>query len=235
MDFQFRSLGIICLFRRHEFYFNALHHCQPACRLRHLKSAYLILKVCKVFLMVKQSMKLRIETKKWCAAALSLLVLAQGAQAVCPPQSILTRPDSRYELVQNTAGAEVRDRITGLIWQRCALGMTWNGTDCIGQAVAHTWLGALQATSQLPPNPVAGMSSWRLPNDSELLSLVERACTQPAINSQWFPSTPPNWFWSSTPGSGQSDDAWYADFGDGDGYSGYKNDLAFVRFVRTGS
>lgn len=178
-------------------------------------------------------MKFKIESTPWLTATLCAFSLQ--AHAACPPQSVPSRPDSRYELVAKSAGGEVRDKITGLIWQRCAVGMAWTGEDCVGTPVGHTWLQALQSASQSLGSVVPGATRWRLPSDSELLSLVERACTHPAINSRWFPSTPPNWFWSSSPGGRQSEDAWYADFGDGDGYSGYKNDIAFVRLVRSGS
>lgn len=36
-----------------------------------------------------------------------------------------TAPDSRYELLND--GKEVRDKKTGLIWQRCSLGQIWDG------------------------------------------------------------------------------------------------------------
>lgn len=179
-------------------------------------------------------MKLRIGTPDWLRTAWCALAWAPLAHAACPPQSVPSRPDSRYEVVQNSQGSEVRDKTTGLIWQRCALGMVWTGTDCVGTPSGYTWLQALQAASQTPASVVPAASRWRLPSDSELLSLVERSCTNPAINSRMFPSTPSNWFWSSSPGGRQSDDAWYADFADGDGYSGYKNDIAFVRLVRSG-
>ena len=49
----------------------------------------------------------------------------------------ITTPDSRYELLN--AGAEVRDTMTNLVWQRCRLGQHWNGSDCTGVAVKYTW------------------------------------------------------------------------------------------------
>jgi Protein of unknown function (DUF1566) len=188
-----------------------------------------------IFFDAGEAMKLRTRTQQFVVTTVCALILMQGANAGCPPQSILTRPDSRYELVEDSLGAEVRDKITGLIWQRCSVGMVWTGTDCVGEPTGHTWIQALQSASKVTSSAVAGKSRWRLPSDGELLTLVERSCTQPAINLHWFPSTPPSWFWSSSPGARKSDDAWYADFGDGDGYSGYKDDIAFVRLVRSGS
>ena len=43
-------------------------------------------------------------------------------QAACFSDSPLTRPDSRYEAA-NASGSEVKDKETGLVWQRCVVGM----------------------------------------------------------------------------------------------------------------
>jgi hypothetical protein len=158
-----------------------------------------------------------------------------SAHAECNPSAPLTRPNTRYEAVPGTQESEVLDKVTGLVWQRCPIGMKWTGQDCTGDAKGHTWLQALQAAAAAPPSTDAVLGTWRLPSNSELLSLVERSCANPAINTNWFPSTPPTWMWSSSPGANRSDDAWYADFADGDGFSGFKGDVAYVRLVRGAS
>lgn len=147
-----------------------------------------------------------------------------------------TRPDSRYELVTGAtpAGSEVRDKVTGLIWQRCVQGMTWNGSTCSGVAIMRDWGAALDqgrtavATSATPATP------WRVPNRVELLSLPERACHLPAINTAWFPAEPGGWVWSSSPLSDYPERAWnvYFDYGN-DSYAN-KGDAGAVRLVRSG-
>ncbi|MBD3768229.1 MAG: DUF1566 domain-containing protein, partial [Gammaproteobacteria bacterium] len=107
------------------------------------------------------------------------LLLASAVQAqTCNPSSIQkTKPDSRYELL--SGGAEVKDKKTGLIWQRCPLGMSWNGTTCAGTATPYNWENALAQAATEATNT---SKPWRLPNLKELKSLVETACYGQAIN-----------------------------------------------------
>ena len=136
-----------------------------------------------------------------------LLALSRIAQAACNANIPLTRPDSRYEAVTGAtpAGSEVRDKVTGLVWQRCVVGMLWDGTTCTGTASTHDWQQALEvarnATASTAATGATGATAaWRVPNIIELFSLGERACYIPAINTTWFPATPTDRsFWSSSP------------------------------------
>lgn len=160
-----------------------------------------------------------------------------GAVQVCNSNMALTRPDSRYETVAGTtpAGSEVRDRVTGLIWQRCVQGMAWSGSTCTGTATTHnSWMTALELARTATPTTAATVTLWRLPNKTELFSLPERACASPAINATWFPADPGGWAWSSSPVSGSVDGAWYVLFSDGGGYTGGSKGFAGqVRLVRS--
>jgi hypothetical protein len=128
----------------------------------------------------------------------ALMACSASAWAACHADLALTRPDSRYEAVAGSDGAEVRDKVTGLIWQRCVLGMSWNGSSCSGTATTYTWTQALDAARTATASPVAGAQAWRLPNHKELFSLAERACSSPALNSRWFPGTQ-TMTWTSSP------------------------------------
>lgn len=169
-------------------------------------------------------------------SAIGVLLLAtlwQQVAAQCNPDIPLTRPNHRYEAVPGTNGEEVLDKSTGLIWQRCPMGMNWDGKTCAGKPNVYTWLGALQVARSAKFNintPYFGR--WRLPYNQELLTLVDRTCFEPAINRLWFPATPPTWFWSSTPGAGLAMDAYYVDFYDGEGFNGFKDEKAYVRLSR---
>ncbi|HIH0815960.1 TPA: DUF1566 domain-containing protein [Vibrio cholerae] len=124
----------------------------------------------------------------------------------------------------------VTHHTTGLIWHRCSLGQSWDGTDCTGTATTFTWQQALAAGAQ---NTLGGFSDWRLPNKNELASIVEYRCFRPAINSQAFPNTPSAWYWSSSPYAYSSYYAWHVDFDYGDvGYG--RSGLNHVRLVRAG-
>lgn len=109
-------------------------------------------------------------------------------QAACFDNSPLTRPDSRYEAA-NDSGSEVKDKVTGLVWQRCIHGMQWNGSACTGAAAAQDWATATQTASQ---------AKWRLPTQAELEGLSEKSCSDPALNQTWFGSGPLGWVWTST-------------------------------------
>ena len=126
------------------------------------------------------------------------------------PQLVMAQP-----WVISASGSEVTDQKTGLIWRRCAEGMTWSGTTCTGAALPYTHVSALQlATTQATATGVA----WRLPNIKELASLSEKSKSNPAIDATAFPATPSNWFWSSTPdaaGGSLLSNAWSVRFSDG--------------------
>ncbi len=177
--------------------------------------------------------------RAWLLAGLTGLVVFNGvAQAVCNDKMPLTRPDSRYDEVTGSSGAEVRDKVTGLIWQRCVVGMSWNGATCTGTASSLTWQNALDAARTASKSTVLGATAWRAPNYAELRSLSELACLEPAINTTWFPATPPNETWSSsTVATLLNHTAWSIHFGRGDTVPGLGSAAgsAFrVRLVRSG-
>ena len=160
---------------------------------------------------------------------LTLLVsMVSVAQAqTCNPNIVRTAPDSRYELVVGSGGSEVLDKQTGLIWQRCSLGQTWNGTTCAGAASTHTWTEALARAKALG-------NGYRLPNIRELKSLTEKACVAPAINNTFFPNTASEGYWSASPLAYDHGYAWDVYFNYG-GVYGYDKDYGhYVRAVRAG-
>lgn len=151
-------------------------------------------------------------------------------------------PNDRYEVVANSNGAEILDKQTRLIWQRCSLGQTWDGSTCTGTATSHKWIDALTKAKSLG-------SRYRLPNIKELMSLQEEACWDSSINETLFPAMPKSTperpitpYWSATPSdynnsvSGSNDNAymvWYADFRSARTSLGSRiTDFYYVRAVR---
>ncbi len=128
-------------------------------------------------------------------------------------------------------GQEVTDTKTGLIWRRCAEGMTASGGTCTGTASTFTHEAALtRASTQATATGVA----WRLPNVKELSSITDKSRINPAIDTVAFPATPANWFWSSSPYVFDAGVAWVVSFSDGlVGVNGRDNS-SFVRLVRAG-
>lgn len=99
----------------------------------------------------------------------------------CKKDSIYNSlPNERFEILGN--GSEVKDKVTGLIWQRCSIGKTWNGMTCTGTATTHTWQQALTVAKNLG-------GGYRLPNIKELQSIIEYQCVYPTTNITIFPDT----------------------------------------------
>lgn len=165
--------------------------------------------------------------KTWLKPFSCALILATSSLAhaqTCRTDSILaTTPDSRFEIISN--GSEVKDKVTGLIWQRCSMGQTWDGNTCTGTATSHTWQQALTVAKNLG-------NGYRLPNIKELKSIVERQCYNPTINSKVFPNTQSSVYWSSSPYANNNNDAWGVNFYNGPDGGNYKNNRHYVRAVR---
>lgn len=131
-------------------------------------------------------------------------------------------------------GAVVTHNTTGLMWMRCALGQKWlEEKGACGQDDAserlYSWPEALIIAHS---TPVAGYADWRLPNKNELASIVERACTGPAINEDIYPDTPLAYFWTSTPSLSVEGFAWRINFTTGTMVPSEQTNRHHVRLVR---
>jgi len=106
-------------------------------------------------------------------------------------------------------GSEAYDAATNLTWKRCGVGQEFTDGSCRGGEPGFKW-DAAQRT---------GDSTWRVPNDKELETLIDPAKADkgesPAIDTVVFPgikaSTPP--FWTSSHSNGIT--AWYVRFSKG--------------------
>ncbi len=135
-------------------------------------------------------------------------------------------PDPRF--VDNADGT-VTDRLTGLVWLKDAscFGLSiWNQAllDCSGLAS-----GACGLTDGSSPG------DWRLSNLDELLSLLDRSQTAPALPSgNPFTGVQTSTYWSSTTSAASNGSAWFV-FLD-DGYSDFnpKDTAYYVWPVRGG-
>jgi hypothetical protein len=166
--------------------------------------------------------------------ALALALAGALAAPVAPAQTCYgdirrSAPDARY--VVNAAQRTVLDQQTGLTWKRCLEGRS--GANCgLGNAVGLTWGAALRRAEA---STHAGYKDWRVPNRKELESLVEVACSGPAINLSVFPNDPEYGVWASSPFASYANNAWAVHFNYGDSYyddRSYGNNA--VRLVRGG-
>jgi len=139
-------------------------------------------------------------------------------------------PDHRYTL---HGDGTVTDIATGLMWQRCSLGQTWDGSTCNGSASTYKWQGALP---QGDSNSFAGYNDWRLPNVNELLSIAAYDRHTPAINTTVFPNTPSGNYWSSSPDARLNYAAAFVGFHYGRSFSDGNRSATYyaVRLVRGG-
>ena len=154
----------------------------------------------------------------------------------------------------------VKDSRTGLEWMRCSLGQQWSATanTCTGDIKKFNWQGAQDISKKF--NSMVGndgKADWRVPTVRELQSIrycskgfdtsmedlkdgqpkVPYSCNngsgKPSIDVATFPSTPDAWYWSSTPSSGSSSNAWSVFFFNGLIYDYYPRSYYYVvRMVR---
>ncbi|MBJ6922970.1 DUF1566 domain-containing protein, partial [Vibrio cholerae] len=96
---------------------------------------------------------MRTINRHWLRAfVLLVLLLAANAQAssLCAngnENTAITATTPNTAFSDNGDGT-VTHHTTGLIWQRCSLGQSWDGTDCTGEATTFTWEEALAAAAQ---------------------------------------------------------------------------------------
>ena len=132
----------------------------------------------------------------------------------------------------------ITDTTTGLVWDKCSRGQVWDNTTppgtCTGTANSHTWAAALTEATAANSASHRGQADWRLPNRTELESLVQINAVSPAIDGTYFPATPSNWYWTSTTFAPDPADAWNVAFNNGYAFAHNKTNTNHVRLVRSG-
>ncbi|WP_440905509.1 DUF1566 domain-containing protein [Catenovulum sp. SX2] len=161
----------------------------------------------------------------------SLALMTNFAHAFCSDEVATTVDTSAY--VVDSENGLVTEAATGLMWQMCNYGETWQASAarCDGVAKTVNWQQALQASEQ---TSVAGYDDWRLPNVKELMQIIERSCAEPATQDSLFPSTKNEVYWTSSPVFNTSIDnlVWTVHFKEGSNAQKDKSNFNFVRFVR---
>lgn len=165
--------------------------------------------------------------KRLITLLLSLGIMAQASGQECLTNAVESTPDEGFSpFVTGT----VLHIPTGLIWQRCAVGQTWTGETCSGEAEQLTWQQALVYARDYDAELLEG---WRVPNVKELASLTEKNCVRPSVNTAFFPATPQDSFWSSTPSLNDPERVWTVAFFNASYSIKEKQRAVYLRLVRT--
>ena len=144
--------------------------------------------------------------------------------SACREDLAATAPQQRFETVADG----IRDRYTGLVWQRCAQGQS--GAECEnGTALV---LNLDEAKAEASALRQRSGKAWRLPTIKELESIVELGCRAPSSNPELFPATPIHPFWSTTAAATAPAQHWFLNFFLGRSYFQPDTALAAVRLVR---
>lgn len=118
----------------------------------------------------------------------------------------------------------VLDRRTGLMWLVRAMSV-------------KNWRAPTIKTieKELAELHAGGFSDWRIPSVEELFTIADRTRTSPAIDVDFFPDCPSDWFWTSTPyAPSPGGYAWSVGFYGGSANYGNRGGSGFVRAVRAG-
>ena len=130
--------------------------------------------------------------------------------------SRMVRADAPMGRYTTPAAGTVYDTRTRLTWQQNVDPNT------------YTWAGATMYCKDLA---LAG-GGWRLPSVKELVTLVDVGQKSPAIDRTFFPNTPSDYFWTSSPLAGDPSFAWFVNFLNGYSSTSDVGNAFRVRCVR---
>lgn len=102
----------------------------------------------------------------------------------------------------------VTDNLTGLMWTQDG---NMPGPPACGPHVIKNWQGALNHVKCLNAQKYLGYPDWRLPNKTELFSLIDRSQFLPAVPKAAPFDVKPYWYWSSTTLADSTGFAWVVD------------------------
>lgn len=151
-----------------------------------------------------------------------------AAEQTCYSGAGTTTATARFTI--NTDGT-VSDSETGLMWQRCSYGQTYNTETqlCEGSTPSLTWQEALRGAKN---DTTADYDDWQMPNIKELASILEHSCTEPSINEDVFLGTKLQNYWSNTSGVSTMSSAWVYQFDSGLNSLHAKTSNVYLRLVR---
>ena len=127
-------------------------------------------------------------------------------------------------------GYYVIDLKNKIEWLKCPVGMVWQHNECKGKAVKLE-LSQIEEAISMANNQLGG--KWRLPSRLELESLICKKCSNVKINTEIFPRTPAEPFWSGEKNTWQPRYNWIVNFFNGNTFGRFPDYKPnYARFVR---
>ena len=127
-------------------------------------------------------------------------------------------------------GYYVIDLSQKIEWLTCPVGMVWQENNCTGKALKMKFKEVDEAVFEAGKQ-LGGI--WRLPTREELEKIVCQKCLNGKINSNIFPNTPPESFWTSEINSWQPKFMWTVNFFTGYTFGRFPGFIPnYVRLVR---
>lgn len=120
----------------------------------------------------------------------------------------------------------IHDNITNLTWE---VKTTVNMNDIFTWPNAAAYAGTVNGIGLCGSH-----AAWRVPTRRELLSIVDHGTNSPAIDTNFFPNTASEWYWTSDIYQPAPAGAWYVGFIDGGSSAHYQSNSYRVRLVRSG-
>jgi hypothetical protein len=130
-------------------------------------------------------------------------------------------------LPNSTDWACTKDNVSNLIWSLQSGQGEWT-------TYARTDLPAAHNSANGGLGRCGFRTGWRLPTRRELLSIVHYGGQSPSIDSNYFPATQANWYWTNDPYQLNPANAWIVHFGSARSGDYDRTISHFVRLVRSG-
>lgn len=169
----------------------------------------------------------------FCFNIIFLLFLAITSRSViaqtCHP--IPHEEDDTIRFAAQNNGT-IKDNKTGLVWKQCSEGLSGVGCE-VGNPTSYNWQDTIEHAKKVNVSGFAGFKDWRVPNDQELRSIVERHCYSPSINISFFPNTEAS-YWTSSSIVNRENFAWSIHFDYGYPDWDFKQGKNYLRLVRAG-
>jgi hypothetical protein len=146
---------------------------------------------------------------------------------------------------QDDGDGTIRDKRSALTWEKLS-----NDGSIHDKDNTYDWADAFGKIDDLNTAAFAGFTDWRLPNESELETIVNRGTLFPSVSPDFNTACPSGCTvltcsctlspideiaWSSTTYVKTPSSAWLVNFYDGTAYTDAKSVLHHVRAVRGGS